>query len=110
MATLLNELRTEDEKAFYNYTRLPRGLYDGVLRRVEGRIEMKDTKTFFASKRRCWACKSYSSCSLRGIRRSNAVAFIFLVVSSSKYAILQELNCDYGSYTRLCSVELLRTD
>jgi hypothetical protein len=32
MATLLNELRTEDEKAFYNYTRLPRGLYDGVLR------------------------------------------------------------------------------
>jgi hypothetical protein len=41
-STLLNELRTEDEKAFYNYTRLPRGLYDEVLRRVEGRIE-KDT-------------------------------------------------------------------
>jgi hypothetical protein len=39
-STLLNELRTEDEKAFYNYTRLPRGLYDEVLRRVEGRIEM----------------------------------------------------------------------
>jgi hypothetical protein len=35
-------LRTEDEKAFYNYTRLPRGFYDEVLRRVEGRIE-KDT-------------------------------------------------------------------
>jgi hypothetical protein len=33
---------SEDEKAFYNYTRLPRGLYDEVLRRVEGRIE-KDT-------------------------------------------------------------------
>ena len=42
MATLLNELRTEDEKAFYNYTRLPRGLYDEVRRRVEGRIK-KDT-------------------------------------------------------------------
>ena len=40
---LLNELKTEDEKAFYNYTRLPRGLYDEVLRRVEGRIEKKDT-------------------------------------------------------------------
>ncbi|KAJ4939306.1 hypothetical protein JOQ06_028756, partial [Pogonophryne albipinna] len=40
--TLLNELKTEDEKAFFNYTRLPRGLYDEVLRRVEGRIE-KDT-------------------------------------------------------------------
>jgi hypothetical protein len=66
----------------------------------------KSNKTIFTCKRRCWACKSYSSCSLRGIRRSNAVAFIFLVVSSSKYAILQELNCDYGSYTRLCSVEL----
>jgi hypothetical protein len=39
-STLLNELRTEDEKAFYNYTRLPRCLYDEVLRRVEGRIEM----------------------------------------------------------------------
>ncbi|PIK50928.1 putative nuclease HARBI1 [Apostichopus japonicus] len=25
-STLLNELKTEDEKAFYNYTRLPRGL------------------------------------------------------------------------------------
>ena len=41
-STLLNELRTEEEKAFYNYTRLHRGLYDEVLRRVEGRIE-KDT-------------------------------------------------------------------
>ena len=41
--TLLNELRTEDENAFYNYTILPRGLYDEVVRRVEGRIEMKDT-------------------------------------------------------------------
>jgi hypothetical protein len=70
----------------------------------------KWNKTFFASKRRCWACKSYSSCSLRCIKRSNAAAFFSLVVSSSKYAILQELNCDYGSYTRLCSVELLRTD
>ena len=39
---LLNELKTEDEKAFFNYTRLPRGLYDEVLRRVEGRIEKKD--------------------------------------------------------------------
>jgi hypothetical protein len=42
-STLLNELRTEDEKAFYNYTRLPGSLYDEVLRRVEGRIEKKDT-------------------------------------------------------------------
>ncbi|KAI4813182.1 hypothetical protein KUCAC02_024528, partial [Chaenocephalus aceratus] len=42
-STLLNELKTEDEKAFFNYTRLPRGLYDEVLRRVEGRIEKKDT-------------------------------------------------------------------
>jgi hypothetical protein len=41
-STLLTELRTEDGKAFYNYTKLPRGLYDEVLRRVEGRIE-KDT-------------------------------------------------------------------
>ena len=41
--TLLKELRTEDEKAFFNYTRLPRGLFDEVLRRVEGRIEKKDT-------------------------------------------------------------------
>ena len=41
-STLLTELRTEDGKAFYKYTRLPRGLYDEVLRRVEGRIE-KDT-------------------------------------------------------------------
>ncbi|XP_048242271.1 uncharacterized protein LOC125374777 [Haliotis rufescens] len=40
---LLNELKTEDEKAFYNYTRLPRGLYDEMLRRVEGRIEKKHT-------------------------------------------------------------------
>ncbi|KAI4790406.1 hypothetical protein KUCAC02_034652 [Chaenocephalus aceratus] len=37
-STLLNELKTEDEKAFFNYTRLPRGLYDEVLRRVEGRM------------------------------------------------------------------------
>ncbi|KAI4807379.1 hypothetical protein KUCAC02_027189, partial [Chaenocephalus aceratus] len=42
-STLLNELKTKYEKAFYNYTRLPRGLYDEVLRRVEGRIEKKDT-------------------------------------------------------------------
>ncbi|XP_034093370.1 uncharacterized protein LOC117560564 [Gymnodraco acuticeps] len=42
-STLLNELKTEDEKAFFNYTILPRGLYDEVLRRVEGRIEKKDT-------------------------------------------------------------------
>jgi hypothetical protein len=42
-STLLTELRTEDGKAFYNYTRLPRGLYDEVLRRVEGRIEKKVT-------------------------------------------------------------------
>ncbi|KAI4799508.1 hypothetical protein KUCAC02_016884 [Chaenocephalus aceratus] len=42
-STLLNELKTEDEKAFFNYTRRPRGLYDEVLRRVEGRIEKKDT-------------------------------------------------------------------
>ncbi|KAI4799678.1 hypothetical protein KUCAC02_016743, partial [Chaenocephalus aceratus] len=41
-STLLNELKTEDEKAFFNYTS-PRGLYDEVLRRVEGRIEKKDT-------------------------------------------------------------------
>jgi hypothetical protein len=34
-STLLTELRTEDGKAFHNYTRLPRGLYDEVLRRVE---------------------------------------------------------------------------
>jgi hypothetical protein len=27
-STLLTELRTEDGKAFYTYTRLPRGLYD----------------------------------------------------------------------------------
>lgn len=44
-STLLHvkELKTDDEKAFYNYTRLPRGLYDEVLRRVEGRIEKKNT-------------------------------------------------------------------
>ncbi|KAK1901546.1 Transmembrane GTPase fzo1 [Dissostichus eleginoides] len=42
-STLLNELKTEDEKAFCNYTRLPRGLYDEVLQRVKGRIEKKDT-------------------------------------------------------------------
>ncbi|KAJ4932852.1 hypothetical protein JOQ06_029692 [Pogonophryne albipinna] len=36
-------MKTEDEKAFFNSTRLPRGLYDEVLRRVEGRIEKKDT-------------------------------------------------------------------
>jgi len=42
-SSLLNELKTEDEKAFYNYTRPPRGLYDEVLLRVEGRIEKKDT-------------------------------------------------------------------
>jgi hypothetical protein len=30
-STLLTELRTEDGRAFYNYTRLPRGLYDKVL-------------------------------------------------------------------------------
>ena len=42
-STLLKELKTEDEKAFYNYTRLPRGLYDEVLQRVEGRIQKKDT-------------------------------------------------------------------
>jgi hypothetical protein len=42
-STLLTELRTEDGKAFYTYTKLPRGLYDEVLRRVEGRIEKKDT-------------------------------------------------------------------
>ena len=41
--TLLNELKAEDEKAFYNYTRLPKGLYDQVLKRVEGRIKKKDT-------------------------------------------------------------------
>ena len=41
--TLLNELKTEDEKAFFNYTRLPRGLYDEVMRRIEGRIQKKDT-------------------------------------------------------------------
>jgi hypothetical protein len=70
----------------------------------------KWNKTIFTCKRRCWACKSCSSCSLRCIKRSNAAAFFFLVVSSSKYAILHELNCDYGSYTRLCSVELPRTD
>jgi hypothetical protein len=70
----------------------------------------KWNKTMFTCKRRWWACKSCSSCSLRCIKRSNVAAFFFLVVSSSKYAILQELNCDYGSYTRLCSVELLRTN
>ena len=42
-STLLNELKTEDEKAFFNYTRLPRGLYNEVLQRIEGRIEKKDT-------------------------------------------------------------------
>ena len=41
--TLLKELRTEDEKPFFNYTRLQRSLFDEVLRRVEGRIEKKDT-------------------------------------------------------------------
>jgi hypothetical protein len=40
-STLLNELRTEEEKAFYNYTRLHRGLYDEVLRRVEGHMVQK---------------------------------------------------------------------
>ena len=70
----------------------------------------KWNKTIVTCKRRCWTCKSCSSCSLRCIKRSNAAAFFFQVVSSSKYAILQELNCDYGSYTRLCFVELLRTD
>ena len=42
-STLLNELKTEVEKAFFNYTRLPRGLYNEVLQRIEGRIEKKDT-------------------------------------------------------------------
>ena len=43
VSTLLNELRTGDEKAFYNYTRLLRGLYDEVLRRQnrEGHMVQK---------------------------------------------------------------------
>lgn len=41
--SLLNELRTEDEKSFFNYTRLPRGLYDEILQRIEGRIEKRST-------------------------------------------------------------------
>ncbi|CAC5377896.1 ANPRA [Mytilus coruscus] len=32
-STLLKELKTKYEKAFYNYTRLPRGVYNEVLRR-----------------------------------------------------------------------------
>ncbi|KAI4824545.1 hypothetical protein KUCAC02_013049 [Chaenocephalus aceratus] len=36
-STLLNELKTEDEKAFFNYTRLPRGLYDEENFRPPGR-------------------------------------------------------------------------
>ena len=69
-------------------------------------------KTIFTCKRRYWAGKRCSSFSLKCVKRSNAAAFFFLVVSSSKYAILQELNCDwsFGSYTRLRCVELLRTD
>jgi hypothetical protein len=33
--------KKEEEKAFYNYTRLHRGLYDEVLRRVEGHMVQK---------------------------------------------------------------------
>jgi hypothetical protein len=79
-------------------------------RKANSKKWQSEIRQFFTCNRRCWACKSCSSCSLRCIKRSNAAAFFFLVVSSSKYAILHELNCDYGSYTRLCSVELLRTD
>ena len=43
MATLLSEMTTDDENAFFNYTRFPRGLYNDVLQRKEGRIEKKDT-------------------------------------------------------------------
>ena len=49
MATLLSEMTTDDENTFFNYTRFPRGLYNDVLQRKEGRIEKKDTwyrKTF----------------------------------------------------------------
>jgi len=42
-STHLNELRTEDETSFYNYTRLHRALYDELLQRIEGRIKKKDT-------------------------------------------------------------------
>jgi len=42
-STLLNELRTEDETSFYNYTRLHRALFDELLHRIEGRINKKDT-------------------------------------------------------------------
>jgi len=42
-STLLKELRTEDETSFYNYTRLPRALYDELLHRIEGKIKKKDT-------------------------------------------------------------------
>ena len=39
-STLLNELKTKDEKAFLNYTRLPRDLYNEVLQdREEGHLE-----------------------------------------------------------------------
>ena len=41
-STLLYELKTEDEKAFFNYTRLPKGFYNEVLQRINIRIE-KDT-------------------------------------------------------------------
>ena len=42
-STMLIELKTEDGNASFNYTRLPRRLYNEVLQRTEGRIEKKDT-------------------------------------------------------------------
>ena len=43
-STLLNKLKSKDEKTFFNYTRLPRGLYNEVLQRIEGMLEKKNTR------------------------------------------------------------------
>ena len=42
-STLSNELKTEDENAFFNYTRLPRGRHNEVMRRIESWIQKKGT-------------------------------------------------------------------
>jgi hypothetical protein len=41
--TLLKELREEDPKGFFNYTRLTLDVYDEILARIEGRLVKKDT-------------------------------------------------------------------
>ncbi|CAG2239080.1 unnamed protein product [Mytilus edulis] len=89
--TVLKELKTEDDTAFYNYTRLPRGLYDEVLKRIQYKIQKQDT----------WYRKSLSpglklSITLRHLASGDSyqtLAYNFRVAPNTISLIVQEV-CD----------------